>query len=226
MSLADRVAWMINFAIQFANYAVTLGFTPDDVISVENDSTVFQSIAATRVAARNFERSVADYLRQLTEGAIGEPLPVFPVEDFDGPAIEVGAGLFQRIDDWRTRILASPSYVDSIGQAMQILTSGEPDAPSEENIKPEVDLSAAVHGYLFSAVVSGRHRAEAWQVWIRVSGSTEWQLLDTATGRSADFTYSSSEMAGAVVLEVYVQLRRNNQNYGKPSDIGLVTVNP
>jgi hypothetical protein len=83
-----------------------------------------------------------------------------------------------------------------------------------------------MHGYLFSAVVSGRHRAEAWQLWVRPSGTSEWQLLDTATGRSADFVYPKGDASGPVQLEVYVQLRRNNQNYGQPSDIGLVTVNP
>ncbi len=224
--LAERVAWVINFATQFANYAVTLGFTPDDVISVENDSTVFQSVAATRLAAKNFERAVADYLRRLTESDDpSEPL-VFPSEDFDGPPLEVPAGMFKRIEDWRTRILASPGYTETIGLAMGILPSGDGGDIAEADVKPETDVSAAVHGYLLSIVVSGRHRAESWQVWVRQSGTSEWHLLDTATGRSADFTYSPVDASGPVQLEVYVQLRRNNQNYGQPSDIGLVTVNP
>src|SRR5689334_17340568 len=88
-SLADRVAWMINFAVQFANYAVTLGFSPTDVTDVENDSIVLQSIAATRVAARNFERAVADYLRRLTESDDPTEELVFPMEDFDAPPLEV-----------------------------------------------------------------------------------------------------------------------------------------
>lgn len=219
---------MENFAVQFANYAAALGFAvPDDVEAVQNDNAVFQSIAATRLAVKNFDRSVADFLRQLTEGNAGEPLPVFPSEDFDAPPLDVPAGMFERIDDWRRRILAAPAYVESMGLAMGIVSSGSGNGLAPEDVKPNVELSAAMHGYLFSAVVSGRHGADAWQVWMRPGGLSEWQLLGTATGKSSDFTYSpGGEIPGPVVLEIYVQLRRSNQNYGQPSDIGLVTVNP
>jgi hypothetical protein len=38
--------------------------------------------------------------------------------------LEVPAGMFKRIDDWQTRIFASPGYTEGIGLAMQILPSG------------------------------------------------------------------------------------------------------
>ncbi len=39
-------------------------------------------------------------------------------------------------------------------------------------------------------------------------------------------TKTPSTPGNPVQLQVYVQLRKNNENYGQPSEIGLVTVNP
>ncbi len=38
--------------------------------------------------------------------------------------------------------------------------------------------------------------------------------------------HDPGESNGPVQLDAYVQLRKNNANYGQPSEIGLVTVNP
>jgi hypothetical protein len=47
-----------------------------------------------------------------------------------------------------------------------------------------------------------------------------------AARQSADITYSPGGETNAVQLQVRVQLRKSNANYGQPSAIVLVTVNP
>jgi hypothetical protein len=48
----------------------------------------------------------------------------------------------------------------------------------------------------------------------------------TATGKSVDVTYDPGQTTGPAQLDVYVQLRKNNANYGQMSDISVVTLNP
>ena len=93
-------------------------------------------------------------------------------------------------------------------------------------MQPTIDLTAALHGYMYSVVVSRREDSDAWNVMVRHAGGGSWQLAATGTGKSLDIVYSPTTPGDAVQLEVYVQLRRSNANYGEPSEIGLVTVNP
>jgi hypothetical protein len=52
-------------------------------------------------------------------------------------------------------------------------------------------------------------------------------ILTTATGKSTDVVVGpTGEVPAPVQLQVRVQLRRSNQNYGEPSNIAQVTVNP
>ena len=65
------------------------------------------------------------------------------------------------------------------------------------------------------------------QVWQRNADSGgAYQLAATGTGKALDITYSPTTPGSPVQLQVYVQLRKNNENYGQPSEIGLATVNP
>jgi hypothetical protein len=73
--------------------------------------------------------------------------------------------------------------------------------------------------------LAGREEADQFQVWMRKAGTEDWLLAATATGKSVDVTYVATE-SGPATLEVYIQLRKGNANYGQPSDIALVTVNP
>jgi len=223
-SLIARAAWFANFNTQFAAYAAVLTLS-SYVTAVGQDNEDFQSIAATRLAAKNFVSAVADFLKNLTESAVGSPHPVFPLESFAAPPNDVAAGIFQRLIELRELIMAQPTYTSEMGAAMGIEpATDEPLSPGD--VQPEIELSAAAHFYLFSAVVTGREEADQWQVWVRPEGGGDWQMVATATGKSVDVTYNAGEASGPVQLQVYVQLRKNNANYGQPSEIGLVTVNP
>ncbi len=226
-NLAARAAWFLNFSVQFANYAAALGlgsFTGQ----VGSDNDDFQSIAATRLTLRNFDSAIADFLRELTELSVGSPQPVFPSENFTAPPKGVAAGIFQRLDELRTLIMAQPNYTSAMGSAMGIETSGGGgNGLAPEFIKPEIEVFAAATGYLYSVVTTHRHNADQWLVSVSEAGSVDWATVITATGKSVDVTYVPEPgSTGPVQLQVRVQLRRSNANYGTPSQIALVTVNP
>lgn len=78
LSLQERAAWFDNFRNVFSVNGVSLGFTPANIASVENDNTCVQFLAATAVSLEAFKNAVLQYRVIVTEGKIGEPTPAFP----------------------------------------------------------------------------------------------------------------------------------------------------
>lgn len=224
-NLAARAAWFANFANQFTTiYAALLGLS-SYIGPVTKDNEDFQSIAATRLAAKNFDRAVADFLRDLTEGTVGSPTPVFPTENFTAPPNGVGAGIFQRLDDLRTLIMAQPNYVETMGTAMGIETSAVPKPPPP-TVKPTILAEAAATGYHFSVIVGNRQEADQWRVMVLRKGASEWVVAETATGKSVDVHLTPQTPGEPEVVQVRIQLRKNNEDYGQVSDTLWITINP
>ena len=222
-NLAARAAWLANFATQFLNYSGTLGLSSFDG-QVTNDNQDFQSIADTRLAVKNFDKAIADFLRDLTEGSVGSSQPVFPVEAFAAPPRGVPAGIFQRLDELRTLIMTQPTYTEVMGTAMGI-ESVTPAKPIPSTVKPDIQAFSAANGHHFSLVVSNRGESTQWDVYILRKGGS-WTKHDSFTGKSADVTVSLQSPGDAEQIQVYVQLRKSNADYGQPSDPVYVTLNP
>ena len=225
-SLTNRVAWYLGFNTNIQVIGATLTLTPTDLIRIADDNAMMQFLGDSATLVNAYDDSVRSFRKIITEGEDGDPLPAFPANLALTPPDEGATGIFERLDDFVKRIKAAPAYTEATGELLGIIgSSAEGIAPGE--VKPTIQLSAAVHDYLFSCVVSGRYDSDMWQVWAKPGGVENFFLLGTATGKSSDFTYEpGGEVPAPQALQVYVQLRRNNANYGQPSDIGLVTVNP
>ena len=113
---------------------------------------------------------------------------------------------------------------DNTGALLGINPSTPPPTPPDSK-KPAITTFPAATGYLFSVVVTNRGDSDQWQVSAAVVGTANWQAVATATGKSTDVTYSGGS-GQPVQLQVRVQLRKNNADYGQMSDIALATVNP
>ena len=225
-SMVERAAWFNNFMEQFQPLATSLGFSAAEVTAISEDNGDFQSIVATTFELDAFSAALRQFRRSLCEGDVGDPQPSFPAASFTDTPNNRPAGIFERLDGYVKRIRASPVFTPEIGDLLGINPQSSAGI-GEGEIKPTIKLTAAVHDYLFSCVVSGRKDADQWQVWVKPGGLESFSLLGTATGKSADLTYNpGGEAPAPVALQVYVQLRRSNANYGQPSDIALVTVNP
>ena len=224
-NLAARAAWYANFANQFITiYAALLGLS-SYTTAVDHDNEDFQSIAATRLAAKNFDRAVADFLRDLTEGAVGSPSPVFPSEAFAAPPRGVAAGIFQRLDELRTLIMAQPNYVQAMGTAMGI----EPSKPAPITptlVKPTIIAEGAASDYHFSVIAGNRQEADQWNVMVLRKGAAGWVIAKTATGKSIDVHLTPLVPGEPEQLQVRIQLLKGNEDYGQVSDTVWVTINP
>ncbi len=221
----DRAAWFQNFTLQFAAIGPGLGFTPAEITEVEKDNLVIQFLAEVMVQIDSFDDGVREYRRIITSEAIGKPTPNFPANPaFVHPGAQP-TGIFERLDKLRTRIMAAANYTTEDGALLRILTKA-PDPISPTDVKPSIKVSAAQTGYLFSIIVEKREKSDMWDVLMLKKGASSWQTVKTATGKSIDVTVSPTTVGEAEQIQVRVQLKLRNQNYGQPSDIVYVTVNP
>lgn len=224
-NLPARAAWYENFANQFAVVGAGLGFTANEINSLNNDNDVLQFLLGAAVEIEAYKKSVKEYREIITEGEIGEPNPQFPANPALALPASIDAGMFERLVKLVERIRAAPNYTDQTGALLGILpTQSEQIAPSE--VKPQIETFAAQTGYQFSVVVAGRGESDMWEVLILKKGSASWQSVKTAVGKSVDVTITPTTPGESEQIQVRVQLRKNNQNYGQPSDMAYVTVNP
>lgn len=225
-NLQDQAAWHVVFAAQAAIDGTSYGLTAGEVTQIEADKDMVVFLAAAANTIDTFVDTVRTFRKDVMELPVDGRTPGFPAALSLSPPADVPRGIWERVTDFANRIKASAGYTNAVGESYGIVgTKG--DAPTPSLVQPEIDLAGALHGYLFSVVVSKREESDQWQAWLRPADSGgAYQLAATGTGKALDITYSPATPGESVQLQVYVQLRKNNENYGQPSEIGLVTVNP
>lgn len=122
------------------------------------------------------------------------------------------------------RFALGPAYTKEIGEALGIEVPS-PDPFNPVDAKPTISLFPAAANHHFSCVVEKREAADMWQVWIQRKGGN-WELHSTYSGKSADVSVSLTTPGEPEQILVRVQLRKNNEDYGQPSDPVYVTLNP
>ncbi len=223
-NLPARAVWYANFSKQFGIVAASIGLA-SDVAQVEADNAVIQFIADTFNQIKAFDDAMRQYRRIITEGNIGETTPAIPASPVYALPAAVPTGIFERLNDLRDRITVATDYTDEIGALLGILTTKSiPIAPTEA--KPTIQAFAAQTGYMYSMIVANRAESDVWEVWELRKGATGWKKAESFTGKSGDVTVQPTTPGDAEQMQVRVQLRKNNANYGQPSDVVYVTVNP
>ena len=221
--LPERAAWYANFSVNFAEVAASLGLT-DDVAWVTDDNDVMQFLADVFVQVKAFEKAVRQYRVLITEAAEGSDTPQFPKNpNFDLPKV-VSAGMFERLDNLRTRIMAAKNYTDEIGALLQILPS-KTDAPALESLKPVATISNIAADYKMT-VHATRMGKPAYLVQMRRMNSEKWEDVKFST--TADVVVQIVPIAEGQPerIQVRVILYDKNEPVGEPSDAVYVTLNP
>ncbi len=224
-NLQDEAAWHIVFNAQAQTDGTSYGLTAAEVGQIKSDANMVVFLAAATNTIDTFVDTVRTFRKDVMELPVDGTTPSFPPTPGLSPAADVPRGIWERVTEYANRIKAAAGYTNAVGESYGIVGS-KPEAPTPSLVQPEIDLSGALHGYLFSIVVSKREESDAWQVMVRPAGGGSWELAATGTGKSLDITHTPATPGSPVQLEVYVQLRKSNENYGQPSEIGLVTVNP
>ena len=225
VSLAERAAWFLNFVAQFIKIASDLGFTPAEVAIVVADGVMMQFVAANDVSVPAYSKAVTQFRKIITEGEIGQPTPDFPADSILVDPANCATGLFERLNDLRTAIMLKPNYTDDIGALLGILVSPIVP-PNPDTVKPTVEGFAAETDSHFSVVVGNRQQANTFDVLIRRKGETNWTVAKTASGKSVDVFVALTTPGVPEILQVRIQLKKNNLDYGQLSDTIFITINP
>lgn len=205
-------------------YAAAVGATPAEITAVQQALANLNFLVDYADLVDENKKTVFQIKQNVYNGVPGEPvapLPVFAVPAVPFPLI---SGCLTEALERHRRWKAAPGYTEAIGIALGIAGSTPPPDPGE--VKPVIEVSAAQTGGLFSVVVSNRGESDMWDVLLLGKGDVIWEVKKSATGKSTDVVIPPNAANDPQQFQVRVQLKKKNQNYGQPSDIVYVTVNP
>ena len=136
----ERAAWLKNFSVKFATYALSVGFTAADVTAVAADSAYFNYIIDVLEVFKAEIHERTAYKDILRDGPLGSPLGVLPsIPTLPTAPAAVPAGIFARISGIVKRIKAHPAYSDAIGKDLNII--GAEHKSSISDLKPLLEIS-------------------------------------------------------------------------------------
>ena len=227
-NMEGKAIWHANFAANINAFATKYNLTAAQVDSIGTDNDWIQFWVAIRFTAATWASQLSAYFSSISGSDPTLDPPQIPGDlDLAGSPPEVPPGIEFRVREIARHIKGHSSYAEADGALLGIIGESGGGQGVGTVIKPTIQTFAASSKYEFSVVVSLRGSSDSWQVWASLAGAQNWSIIATATGKSADVTWPPiGEDAAPAMLNVRVQLRRNNQDYGEVSDISQVTVNP
>ena len=130
-----KADFLDNLGNKIPSYQVTLGLTPADVTSVQNDAAMFNYLLDMQEGYKTAKQDISKYKNALRDGPLGispNALPIAPVLPV-APAL-VNDGIFIRIYKLGARIKAAPAYTEAIGEALGLV--GDEQVIDIPNLKP------------------------------------------------------------------------------------------
>lgn len=223
--LNELAAWWQNFNLRRAEfeakYPILLTYKTELIAA----AAWIQYWIGAKNTFRDMETQLSGYFSTIAgkDANADPPAPITWALPPGTPA-EVSPGVEKLIRDVRRETVGYTNYAKADGEALGFESvSSAPLNPNE--VKPTIQVTAAASNYHFSIVVSGREAATMWDVYILRKGG-EWTKVETCNGKSADVQITPTTPGDAEQIQVRVQLRKNNADYGQPSDPTYVTVNP
>lgn len=207
-----------------ATYKAQVSATDEDFENITKELENLQYIVNYSDLIDADKQTVTKIKNAIFNGNPDEPLtpfPVFPVGVLPHPTKQ---GLMENALRRNRRFKAAEGYTKEIGIALGI--DAEARELSPDSVKPLIQVFPAQSGYTFSVVVSNRGASDMWEVLILRKGALSWTKAAGATGKSGDVTITPISAGEPEQIQVRVQLRKSNANYGQPSDIVYVTTNP
>jgi hypothetical protein len=223
-TLKALAPWFANFNLKFALFAVGLGLL-DFVTQVERDNATVQWLNAAQEAFDANEKGFNKFRDESLYADKGDAAPVAPVTALPTSPASFQTAIIERLTELVAKIEAADSYTEDIGAQLGIIVP-KGEGISSASVHPSVKCFPAQGGYDFALVLAGRGEATMANIEVRFAGSEEWQTIKSFTGKSANVTITPPVAGQAVQIQVRVQLYKNNEKYGQPSDIVYVTVNP
>ncbi|HEX8369837.1 MAG TPA: hypothetical protein VF604_14925 [Pyrinomonadaceae bacterium] len=224
---ASDAALLNHLQIQKSNidqYAAAAGASAADIASIQEDYTNTEWILNFCPLAEEYKTTAFGIKLKFLRGELNEPLGAFVDAPDASPPAALKAGVEKRSRERDQRFLHSATMNEAARLALDLVD--ESSNISQHSVKPTVEAFAAAGNYEFALVAANRGKSDMYDVQVRRKGSETWTVVKSATGKSANVTVAPTTPGQPEQLQVRVQLKRKNENYGQPSDPVYVTVNP
>jgi hypothetical protein len=224
-SLGDQQTRVKDIKEKIGGYQVPLGLTLAEVTEIEDLCTAIIEAYEFHASTDATQQAVTEWRDQVWYGTpVGDavsPAPIFAVKG----AVTFTRGSITQLFKWRENILTRDGYTEAIGEDLGFI-GPEEEAPDLGTFKPTLKADAAQQGgFALGVTIGNRGKSDQWVLSAALVGSTAWQQLGTFTGKTANAAWPGTGN-DPITIQLRVQLRRDNANYGQPSDIVLVTVIP
>lgn len=216
--------WWVNFNLRRVDFETKYPILGDLKTEIDADALWIEWWTDTMLIEDDRSQQMTKYYNGISGNDTSAEVPDTPKWAIPpGKPAEVPPGIEKRIRDIRRDVVGSKGYSKADGEALGFEAPvGDVDPAT---VKPTLKTFPAATGNMFSAVVTGREQADQTQFWGAEAGTTDWILLGTITGKGGDIVYPNAT-GKPIQLQVRAQLRKNNANYGQPSDTVWTTINP
>jgi len=214
---------MQNFASVFSHFALLLGFTEDDIATVNADAAALKWLAQNQMDTESFRRAAADYRLHATTGKSISNLGNFPIAPNTTPPAKISPGIYERLDRYVRRIRLAKNYSEAIGAQLNIIPT-KPAALDLAEARPKGRLSALPGNIVQVSFV--RKSATGVAIDIKLDKDKDWKNM----GNFAKSPASLQIERGHEDLPRYVQVRLRylvgNNAVGVYSDIDTIATIP
>lgn len=223
-TIEKLLAALLLQVANLATYKNEIGATDADITAVGTAAANLQYLVDYSALIEANKRTVNKIKQESFNGDPDEPVSAFPAFPAAAPPNPLVAGEKELAQKRHRRWKAADGYTKEIGIALGI--DGDTPSISPGSVKPTVEVFPAQSGYMFTVVIGNRGDSDSADVKIRRSGSETLTVAKTITGKSADVTVTATNPGQPERLQVVIQLKKKNADYGQPSDAVSVTVNP
>src|SRR5690606_6817623 len=219
----SRAAWMQNFAAIFSQTALSLGFTEDDIATVNADSAALKWLSQNQLDSEAFLRAAAAFRIAATTGKSSANLGNFPAPPETTPPAKIDPGIYERLDHYVRRIRLAKNYSESIGSQMAIIPA-KPAALNLNAAHPKAGLLAVPGNVVRVSFVRGQ--ATGVMVEIKLDNEESWRNM----GRFARSPFDLDIERGPEDLPRLVRVRlrfiSGNDPVGEYSEVDSISTIP
>jgi hypothetical protein len=202
-------------------YKTDVGATGDEIARVEAAAANLQYLKDYLTTVEADKMSVTQIKRAVYDGDEVTNFAGFPAFAPPNPLV---AGLKEEFQKRNNRYKLADGYTREIGIALGIVEN--PENVSVGALDTSFEAHAAQSNYEAAIVVSNRGKSSMWKVFGQKANASDWFEMGSATGKSANVKAVPTVPGQPERLLLRIQLYRNNEEYGEPTDPKYVTFNP
>lgn len=207
---------------QFKNEVSATG---QEITDINNDADSGEFLEELLPLCTEFKESATGIKNLYYSTKTEPPVGVFMNPPNTTPPVPIIAGAVKRARERDQHFLNSPNLTEAAKIAMDLVGDTPPNV-QPDTVKPTVEVHVAATNYEGAVVLGNRQKSDSARIFIQRAANAARELAGDGTGKSINFSIQPTDSSKPERVLVIVQLRKNNQNYGQPSDPVYATFNP